>query len=507
MRLELLFQRNYVEQSVRVAVGVDDIQLSPVLSDFSMTMTSAHGGHLCALVRVPAAAELASIGLAHLLRGNHSTSHDEWERLHITIGLSTSIDIVNEVCQFTASLFYALGDATCTEDTERPQHTHSLHRLGCSLTPNSKNVVGGYAECQVEVPAFLADIDRIGIAVRAQTNKTCSLQEGAEVVVSLRPHTQLYSCPPAQFLDVSGTCVSCHSNARVCALGSRLRGCPALEPAAQENCVLCTEGREFVNSGAAVYVAHDSEPCHWNCSAGFFMFQMLGARTCRTCTQQPDDGCTAGTVWQQCSHAHDAACVQCRDLRLSSGPYAANEQYLDTVNKSNTCQTQCKAGAYRAYDGLCKQCWSRTQLLLHAGIGFFFFIPCTESSNAQAQMCVAKPGEEILASDTGEGTLAKPFMQQCVSRCLPGWYAHNNACARCTAPRQVVQGTIAQTLLPEYAFTWTTNVSIPCAFECKQPYTRTGAGAAVQTCVLCSGICETGSFPSGPYCKCAQCLM
>ena len=84
---------------------------------------------------------------------------------------------------------------------------------------------------------------------------------------------------------------------------------------------------------------------------------------------------------------------------------------------------------------------------------------------------MAQPGEEILSSDIGEGTLATPFMRQCVSRCLPGegswknvrrrnirlpggllnkqplhlclpgWYAHNNACARCTAPRQVVQGT------------------------------------------------------------------
>jgi hypothetical protein len=225
----------------------------------------------------------------------------------------------------------------------------------------------------VELPAFLADIDHIGVDVHAQTNKSCSLPDGADVVVSLRPHTQLYSCSPGQFLDVAGTCVSCHSNARVC---SRLRGCPALEPAAQENCVLCTEGRELVNSGAAAYVAHDSEPCHWNCSARFYIFQMLGARTCRTCTQPPDDGCAAGTVWQQCSHAHDAACVPCRDLRLSSGPYAANEQYLDSVNKSNTCcQTQCKAGGYRSYDGLCKQCWGRTQLLLHAGIGFSFFEP------------------------------------------------------------------------------------------------------------------------------------
>ena len=500
MRLELLLERNDVAFGVRVAVGVDDVQLSPILSQFPAV---AQLGELCSFVRVPAASELATIGLAHLFRGNHSVSHNDWERLSVTIGLSTAVT----QCQFTASLFYALGDGTCTVDPARPQQAHSLHRLGCSLSPASQNVASAYAECQVEIPAFMAGNERLGVAVRPTSNTSCYLADGAEVVVSLRPHTQLYSCASGQFLDVAGACVSCHTNTRFCELGSRLRGCAALEPPAKDNCVLCTEGRELVDSGAAVYVAHDSEPCYWNCSVGFFAFETLGTRTCHTCAQLPQDGCAAGTLWQECSHTHDAACVPCRDLRLSSGPYAANEQFLDIVNKSNTCETQCKQDSYRANDGLCKQCWGRAQLLLHSGVGFFFFQPCTARSNSEARPCVALAGEEIISSDLGEGTLAKPFMSQCVSRCLPGWYAHNNVCTLCTAPRQVVEGIITLTLLPEYAFTWTTNTSTPCAFECKQPYTPTGAAAAVQTCVLCSGICETGSYPSGPYCKCAQCLM
>jgi hypothetical protein len=59
--------------------------------------------------------------------------------------------------------------------------------------------------------------------------------------VSLRLHTQLYSCASGQpkFLNVAVSCVSCHSNTLFCALGRSLRVCAALEPAAQENCVLC----------------------------------------------------------------------------------------------------------------------------------------------------------------------------------------------------------------------------------------------------------------------------
>jgi len=137
----------------------------------------------------------------------------------------------------------------------------------------------------------------------------------------------------------------------------------------------------------------------------------------------------------------------------------------------------------------------------------FFFEPCTASRNSQEIPCVAQPGELILASDPGDGTLENPFMQQCVTECLPGWYAHNNACKRCWPPMEVVQATLTHAELPEDAYSWISNASTPCAFQCNLPYTRTSAEAAVQTCVLCSDVCETGSYPSGPYCKCAACLM
>ena len=114
---------------------------------------------------------------------------------------------------------------------------------------SNKHVVGAYAECQISVPTFLSSVGRIGIAVHAAKNTSCALGHTDDLLVSLRAHTQLFSCPQGQFLDLTGTCISCHKSTTVCPPGSRLRGCTALEPAAVENCVQCTEGSEFVASG------------------------------------------------------------------------------------------------------------------------------------------------------------------------------------------------------------------------------------------------------------------
>ncbi len=156
MLLELLFKCNDVDSQIKVAVGVDDLQITPVLSDFPAT---AQEGVLCTMLRIPSSHELAMIGLPHLLRGNHSQSHDDWERLDVNVGLSvvTKIEELSD-CKFTALLFYALQDSSCTEDPEQPAHLHSLHRLGCSLLLSNKHVVGAYAECQISVPTFLSSV-------------------------------------------------------------------------------------------------------------------------------------------------------------------------------------------------------------------------------------------------------------------------------------------------------------------------------------------------------------
>ena len=138
----------------------------------------------------------------------------------------------------------------------------------------------------------------------------------------------------------------------VCVFGSSLSCCSALEPAAEKNCVLCTEGSELVDSGAVKYVRRDNKQCYCNCSAGLFTFQMLVAHSCQICSLLPEQGCAAGTVWHPCSHAYYTAYVPCPDILLLSGPYASNKQYLESVNKSNSCQKQYRAGAYQSYDYL-----------------------------------------------------------------------------------------------------------------------------------------------------------
>ncbi len=80
------------------------MQLTPVLSDFPSIFQDQI---LCALFRVPDADQLGIIGLAHLLRGNHSISHDDWERLDVTIALSTT---GISTSQKTACNFTQVGD-------------------------------------------------------------------------------------------------------------------------------------------------------------------------------------------------------------------------------------------------------------------------------------------------------------------------------------------------------------------------------------------------------------
>jgi hypothetical protein len=131
-----------------------------------------------------------------------------------------------------------LTSDVCAQDISK--EAHKLHRLGCLLTPSSEHVSASYAQRTVEVPAFLAGANNLAVAVRSlatssnstfikQHTHTCALQLEAELVVSLRPST--------------------------------------------DNCVNCTEGRDFVNSGRAKYTKNDANPCDWTCDVGFLLFQ------------------------------------------------------------------------------------------------------------------------------------------------------------------------------------------------------------------------------------------
>jgi len=107
MQLQLLFPRQHGPHNEIVAVGVEDLQLFPVLSEkprVAQTSVLFPDCGLCASIRAPSIQELTTLGLAHLFRGNQSIEQDNWERLHVTIAISAKAEAVE--CQFTAPLFY-----------------------------------------------------------------------------------------------------------------------------------------------------------------------------------------------------------------------------------------------------------------------------------------------------------------------------------------------------------------------------------------------------------------
>lgn len=519
MRLELLFERGMTES--QVSVGVDDVQLTPVLSSFPALVGAE--GRRCARVRVPTAQELADIGLGGLFLGNHNVSHDDWERVQGTVGLdvraqsavgcsySVKLSLVRDDCP---------GDASEPGDAPEPGDASGrLENLGCKLELTLGGM-GAYDECQIELPAYLAQNNgdqSVGIVlVPLKPDAACTLPEDSSFVVSLRPHTKLYSCPLGEFLHADGACTSCHRRGvhEQCAPGLRLRGCPALELPSGDNCVQCTEGHDLVEQGVAEYVTNfnSTVPCDWKCSEGYFMFRQLGVRECMNCSQVTP--CEPGTQWRTCGANEDAGCVPCPLLWLTNGPYADNEEYFD---HANTCQTRCKADYYRSRrDNLCKKCWDKTQLLLMAGaentndVGYYFFRNCTANLNTQMIPCTEKEGSDIVSHDPG-------FTGDCARTCKKGWRPVGNNCTRCEDPPLVANGEVQSTqFLPMDSFEWKSNSTDllgVCDFECKHPYSATWQhsdwqdGKHERTCVRCSDVCEIGQFPVGPYCECDMCEM
>jgi hypothetical protein len=514
MRVEVTFRRDALFSQM-VSVGVDDVQLAPVLSFFP----PLRGVNvLCAPVRVPTAAELRGIGLNSLIADDH------WQRVHVTISLETA-----GACAFVARLYRAGSTAECPAASVAPNAVPNaarsgLERAGCRLQTDAAGVRTPYAECQVEVPLGMQDL---GVAVRPEPG--CALGTSDSLVVWLRPHTALYSCPTGQFLDAEGVCVNCQEpgaqasqssqshQCPQCALGERLAGCPALEQRCE--CVECTEGAAQVAIGVAHWVQSDSGICAWECSQDFFRVEW----GCANCSAQ-QEACPPGQRWQACSERADAGCVACPDLRLTKGSYAANEQWVGSYLEE--CESECRAGFYNDTaefaDGRCKRCWDRTELVLHASLEqqFFAFSNCTAKSNAAWAPCRAEPGARVIGSDPGAGTAADPFTGRCEFECVEGWRRRSPAeaaaagllCEQCAHPRRILLGNVTALPLEQRAFEWQAE---SCAFSCLAPWRSTRARSSVpeeteDTCVLCeaedgSFLCPDGKYPAGPYCTCETC--
>jgi hypothetical protein len=512
MRLELLFERDMTD--AKASVGVDDVQLTPLLSSFPAVKGS--GGRQCARVRVPELHELADIGLQSVFLGNHTISQDDWERVQGTVSLDVqSKDFIG--CRYSVRISLVHEDCA-GDDSGQGGVLVGLDGLGCELELTSGGMQA-YDECQIELPAYLSQDYGNGIGMvltPASPGSSCDLPDDSLLLMSLRPNTKLYSCPLGEYLHASGKCVSCHRPGvhELCVPGFRMRGCPALEPASEDNCVQCAEGRDLVERGVAEYVANVSSevPCQWKCIEGFFMSETLRARECLTCSQRRS--CEPGQRWQDCTPYKDGDCVPCSDLWLTKGPYADNEEYYDP---NDTCKTRCKSNFFLSrLDSLCKQCWDKTQLLLMAGVAsiapgpFYAFKNCSALSNTQILPCRDIPGTEVIDSDPS-------FTGDCRRICKKGWTAVGNNCTRCENPPLIIDGVESYTgSLPESAFEWKPNspdYSNSCDFECKHPYQATwlhkqwNLTVHKRTCVLCSDVCKVGEYPRGPYCECAGCTM
>jgi hypothetical protein len=508
MRLELRFaRRETVFADAQVSVGVDDVQLAPVLSQ--VPALQGGQGQLCAAVRVPSAQELAQVGLETLVVRDH------WERVHVTVGLQTELA---QACAYQVRLYLA-QDSECPAAASA--NASGVGLIGCELTTSAGNVRGAYAECQLQVPMALASEVALGVVAwpRAgpEDSTACHLHANDSLVVSLRPHTAVYECPLGHFVDERGGCQYCHgseADRAACAPGTRLEGCPAL--AAGGACVACTEGADLVLAQQAQWVPSTQTICAWKCSAGFYETELLGKRACAPCS--PASACGPGQRSQACREFEDTQCVTCPDLVLSKGFYAANEIFLDG------CASACKPGHYnnteRHADGRCMRCWDKTELMLDASRSthrFFAFSNCTATENARWTPCAQEAGSRLVESDPGAGTASDPFTGRCRRECEEGYVlagdgAQTGSCSRCPHPPRVERGSLTSTPLEAAAFTWHRG---SCNFTCAPPYVSTRARggqdpAVVDTCVLCrhlngSHLCPHGRFPAGPYCACDTC--
>jgi hypothetical protein len=497
MQLELAFERSQVPTAQKVSVGVDDVQLTPVLSQVPPLLGSR--GQLCTPVHVPSKEELEQVGLAHLVRG----LSDDWDRVHITVGVQTEHE---RVCTYEVRLYEYDEDelevsGQCPGEADFEPSCQGLCRIGCRLTTSPDSVRGAYQECQLQVPTLSQT--QVGVVVWP-SESACLLGANDSLVVSLRPYTAVYECPDkGEFVDFRDSCSNCHESeaARTaCQLGQRLQGCPVLDSASKEDvkCIDCIEGADLVQAGVAEWVRSNVSICAWKCKEQNYESQVLGRRQCKACTDAAEVVCSAGELKQRCGQFSDTECVLCPEV--NKGSYSTNEMFVAG------CISKCKPGHYndtsRHQEGRCLRCWDRNELLRHADVEkvpFVYFKNCTQTANADWKACPQEDGSTLVGSDPG-------FTGHCLRECKVGWHLEpgNLTCVKCPHPRHVENGWPTSQDLNSSAFTWNPG---SCSFTCTPPYlsTHRNHNNSEHTCVLCN-ICPNGQYPSGPYCACNSCL-
>lgn len=561
-RLELRFERTAVQRLAArdPSVGVDDLQLLPLLSE----PTALEHGGLEARVRVPARDALARAGLAHLVRAHA----DGLAWLHVAVALQTGSP-ARGGCRYTAQLW--------REDPAGARHPLPL---GCALAAAAAHARGTWAQGTLQLP--LDDGDFLLRLEPFDAAPACRAREDDLLLAFLAASAALYECPAGSFLaggaaPRAGACVPCRGDperlaetlapslaeeAALCGPGRRLRGCPALlrrnDSARCEPCG-AAEGAAEVAANRAVYadvLRADAEPCRWTCRDGYYDVGAGALRRCARCGEP--ERCAAGHFWSNCSVAFNSQCRACPALPPSADG-ERREHYVDAAGEpqpfdvevlpaahndsalaalllraegTHRCRSRCAPGAFRRA-AACERCRSPAlaleQLLQGAPslAGFFAVAPCSAGADTAAAPCPPRPGTQAVAHDpaaTGD----------CPRRCLPGWgalaedFPFLRRCAPCpNATLVAAQAGALRTFdaleegVAEEAFAFAPDA---CDFECKPPYLRLSARLAAanasalppglppldpaRTCVRCAeDACAVGAFPTGPLCQCAPCAM
>ncbi len=174
---------------------LDDLQLLPLLSQTSVLA----GGALAALVAVPSRAQLAAVGLAHLLRGSSDDDDASWERVHATAALDLG-GSARSGCVYALSFWYedASGGSVALQ-------------IGCALRASSAHVRVAWAQCMLELPAFALGDTRLRVRVAPEEEGSSLAKEGSSsaayaleatdsVLVFLDAHATLFECADNDFL-------------------------------------------------------------------------------------------------------------------------------------------------------------------------------------------------------------------------------------------------------------------------------------------------------------------
>ena len=479
-------------------VGVDDVQVLPMLSDYtteytettSWTYKTEHIGNTSWTnktehkeptswtdVYIPTSRQLDEAGVAGALRQPRYESG--WKRLHVLVGVFCGPG----TCEPDVRLW--LWDASGELATEQ----YNIQATGCSASGHALSATTSYAACGLEIPVDIptpnsdADLSwRLSVTGCAVVTR---------IDVSIPPHMSLLECAWDEYFAIDNqTCVACGGQ---CTPGHFSATCSALVGTSScQPCPQLSDHQEFKTD------------CTWQCMDGYWRYY----DTCQECGELI---CGMGQYSIPCTPYSDTDCGFCSDQ--------IHAHYVDP----GTCDQVCDTGYFRSERGVCERC--STMSMLHVGIelidratgDFFRTHNCTAVSDAFYERCAGPDNGTYV----GDGT---QWSMDCVLKCDPAYYLvmeskqmysknamiaplnkveerlnttvewRSSACVHCTVPRGHDDNP-----LPEGSFA----MDNLCTVSCLTPFHARGG-----KCVQClEERCAIGKYLTGPLCdNCEDCL-